>query len=294
MNNNHHLHRDTGQSKKALKLAILATSFILIVEVAGGIWTNSLALLSDAGHVFMDLLSFLISFAAIKLAEQPISDTHTFGWHRLEVFAALINGFTIFFIAFVILIHAFKRFFQPQAILGPEMLGIAIFGLVVNLFVLWRLYPHIGDDVNTRSAFVHAFGDAAASVAVIVGGFLVIMTGKHIFDPLTAMFIAVMIVFGVYKIFRDSIQILLEGVPVGLNQNTVVQSIEDIAGKNSIKDLHVWNICSHICALTVHLSLSDQKMPEQKHILEDIGTCLEKKFNIMHSTIQIESQLWKK
>lgn len=293
MTNNHHLHKDPAQSKKALKIAIVAISVILGIEVIGGIWTNSLALLSDAAHVFMDLISFVISFGAIKLAERPISDKRTFGWHRLEVFAALINGLTIFFIAFIILMHAFKRMAQPQSILGPEMLGIAIVGLVVNLFVLWKLYPFVGEDVNTRSAFLHAFGDAAASVAVVVGGFLVIVTGKHFIDPVTAMLIAAMIVFGVYKIFRDSIQILLEGVPFGLDQSAIVRTIEEISGKNSVQDIHVWNICSHICALTVHLVLLERNMSHQKNILEEIGTCLEKKFNIVHSTIQIESQLWR-
>jgi len=248
---NHHEHRDSSHSKKALKLAIGATAGILVIEVIGGIWTNSLALLSDAAHVFMDLLSFILSYTAILLAERPISDTRTFGWHRLEVFAAIVNGLTVFLIAFTIFWHALRRLVQPEEILSMEMLGIALFGLLVNLFVIWKLHPHLGEDVNVRSAFLHAVGDALASCAVV-----------------------------------------LEGVPKGLDRGIIIEEMESLCGKKSVRDLHIWNICSHICALSMHVTLPHEKMQEQKFILQKIDTILQKKFNIIHSTVQIESEKW--
>lgn len=289
---NHHEHKDVLKTKRALGLAIAATAAILGVEFAGGLWTNSLALLSDAAHVLMDLLSFALSLAALALAERPVSDDRTFGWHRLEVFAALANALTVFAIAGSVLVHAVERLAAPEAILGPEMLAIATLGLGVNLFVIWRLHPHSGGDVNIRGALLHALGDALASVAVVGGGILVMITGKPVFDPAAAILVAAVIVFGAGRIFWDAFHILMEGMPRGLDRRRVAGSIEAIAGPGSIRDLHVWNICSHICALSVRLVLPDGKMSGQRRVLEDVSAALEKDFNIVHTTIQIESDLW--
>lgn len=289
---NHHEHKESSHSKKALKLAIGATAGILVIELIGGIWTNSLALLSDAAHVFMDLLSFILSYTAILLAERPISDTRTFGWHRLEVFAAIINGLTVFFIAFAIFWHALKRLVQPEEILSAEMLGIALFGLLVNLFVIWKLHPHLGEDVNVRSAFLHALGDALASCAVVLSGGIILVTKNFVVDPIAAILVSLIIVVGAIRIFKDSVHILLEGVPRGIERGAIIEELELLCGKNSISDLHVWNICSHICALSMHVRIPEEKMAEQKFILQKIDTILQKKFNIIHSTIQIESAKW--
>ena len=289
---NHHEHRETLLSKKALRLSIAAISGIFVIEILGGIWTNSLALLSDAAHVFVDLLSLVLSLLAILMAERPISDSRTFGWHRMEVFAALVNGATVCLIGILIGIGAFKRIANPQAILTAPMLAIACFGLAVNLFVIWKLRPHIGLDLNVKSAFVHAFGDAAASVAVVAGGTLVLLTSKPVIDPIAAVLVALIIMSNSYWILRDSIHILLEGAPRGLERRLIVNSIEEIAGSRTIKDFHIWNLCSHISALSVHLILPESRMAEQKIILENINMSLEKKFNIVHTTIQIESDTW--
>ena len=289
---NHHEHRDSSHSKKALKLAIGATAGILVIEVIGGIWTNSLALLSDAAHVFMDLLSFILSYTAILLAERPISDTRTLGWHRLEFFAAIVNGLTVFLIAFTIFWHALRRLVQPEEILSMEMLGIALFGLLVNLFVIWKLHPHLGEDVNVRSAFLHAVGDALASCAVVLSGGIILATKNNVVDPIAAIFVSVIIVFSAFRIFKDSVHILLEGVPKGLDRGIIIEEMESLCGKKSVRDLHIWNICSHICALSMHVTLPHEKMQEQKFILQKIDTILQKKFNIIHSTVQIESEKW--
>ncbi|MBI2915349.1 MAG: cation transporter [Elusimicrobia bacterium] len=289
---NHHEHPSLNHSKTALKVAIYATAAIFVVELTGGIWTHSLALLSDTAHVFMDLLSFVLSLMAILLAERPVSDTRTFGLHRLEVFAAMTNGITIILMAALIFFHACARLLNPVPILSAEMLVIALIGLIVNLIVIWRLHPHLGKDVNMKSAYLHALGDAAASVAVVGGGILVFWTGNQRIDPMAAILISVIIVVSAFKILRDSFHILMEGAPKGLDRKTIVQSIEEIAGAESVKDLHIWNICSHLCALSLHLKVADPQMVRQKQLLETINLQLQQKFSIIHTTIQIESNQW--
>lgn len=290
----HHEHKTGAHTKSVLLLAAGVSSTVFIVELLGGFWTHSLALLSDSTHNFMDMISFILSFFAILLAERPISDTRTFGWHRLEVFAALINSLTVSFIACAIFIQAFKRLANPTEILGQEMLSIACFGLIANLFVIWKLHPHVGMDVNIRSAFLHAFGDAVSSLAVVSGGALVLITKNHAIDPIAASAVAFIILLSAGVVLKDSFHILLEGAPKGLERNLILKSIEEIVGNESVKDLHIWNLCSHICALSVHLILPETRMNQQKNILEEINLNLEKKFNIVHTTIQIESEQWMK
>ena len=288
-----HEHQDTHNSKDALKIAILATGFIFVLEFAGAWWTNSLALLSDSVHVMMDLLSFILTLSAIHLAERPISDSRTFGWHRLEVFAAMVNGMTVSFAVVFIVFQALKRIAHPQAVLTFSMLEIAGLGLLANLFVVWKLSPFHKKDLNVKSAFLHAAGDAVASVAVIFGGLFIWWTKNPVADPVAAIAVAAIVFAGAFGIFRDGIHILLEGAPRGVETNLVVQLIEEVSGEDSVKDLHIWNLCSHICALSVHIRLPESRMSQQKKILEEINLSLERKFNIVHTTVQIESEHWR-
>lgn len=291
---NPHEHSDGRQSKSALFLALCICVVIFVVEVGGGFWTHSLSLLSDAVHVFMDAFSFLLSLSALYIAEHSISDRRTFGWHRLEVFAALINALTVVGVAFFIFFKAVQRFRDPQPVLGPEMLVIAVIGLIANLYVIWKLHKHSQKDLNIRSAFMHAVGDAAASVAVVAGGIIVSVSGIYMIDSAVAILVSIIILVYAYKIFGESVHILLEGVPLGLVRQEVIGSIEEISGKGSVRDLHIWNVCSHICALSLHLLLEDAKMSQQKELIGKINGHLEKKFNITHTTIQIEFEAWQK
>jgi cobalt-zinc-cadmium efflux system protein len=289
MNSPHsHYHKDVSTSKKPLGLALSATLIIFLVEAAGALWSNSLSLLADSAHVLMDALSFGLTYLAIVLAEKPTSNSRTFGLHRLEVFAALLNGLTVFITAGVITVSAFRRLHQPQQILTLPMLSIAVLGLAVNLFVIWKLHPILGEDVNVKSAFLHALGDALASVAVVVGGIIIYFTGAWAVDSLMAILVAGVIFFGVYGLFRDSIQILLEGAPKGLEKDKLIAAVEEISGLGSAQDLHIWSICSHIRSLSLHISLPETRIKDQTKILREINLSLEKKFNIVHTTIQID------
>jgi len=292
LHGHNHEHKNVGHSKGALKLAIYAIAMTLVAELAGAFWTNSLALFSDVAHVLGDLFSLLFSYFAIVLAQRPRTDTRTFGWHRIEVFAALGNALTVFVMAFFIFFHAIKRVTHPQEILSFEMLVIALIGLAANLFVIWKLHPHLREDINIKSAYIHALGDTLASIAVVISGLIILMTKQKIADPIAAILVSIIIVVSAYKIARDSIQILLEGVPSSLNHNFLIKSIEKISGNQTVSDLHVWNICSHLCALSVHIVLPEKEMARQKEILENVNASLENDFDILHSTIQIESESW--
>ena len=204
--------------------------------------------------------------------------------------AAILNAFTVIAMAVMIFVHAIHRFSAPEEILSRPMLAIALVGLIVNLIVVWKLHPHSTDDLNVRSAFLHAVGDSAASVAVVVSGAWIWLTGQHIADAVTAITISVLILFSAFSIFRDAIHILLEGAPKGITRAKAVHAIEQITGTDTVVDLHIWNLCSNICALTVHIVLPDRQMPAQQDILEKIRLRLQTEFKIIHSTIQIESK----
>ncbi len=173
------------------------------------------------------------------------------------------------------------------------MLGIAVLGFIVNIGVVLMLRPHSHKDINVRSALWHSLGDAAASVAVIGGGLLTLATGSKWADPVAAIVVALIILAGAYRIFSDSVHILLEGAPRGIRSERIVEAVEAIAGSGSVRDLHVWNLCSHICVLSLHIRVGAGRMADQQEILEKVTGTLKDKFNIDHPTIQIESENWK-
>jgi cobalt-zinc-cadmium efflux system protein len=224
--------------------AIGLTAVTLVGELIGGFWTNSLALLSDAAHVFMDLFALLLSLLAIQLSGRPASDRRTYGWHRAEILASLMNGLTLLLIAFGILQEAWDRLLNPQPVKSAEMFVIASLGLVMNLIAASRLHGHSHDDLNVRSAFLHVIGDAIASVGVILGGVVMLYTGWFVVDALISDVIAIIIGWGSIRLLREAGHILLEGVPPGVELNRVIEKIRAVAGVNDVHHLHCWAICS--------------------------------------------------
>lgn len=270
------------------KYAIALTTLTLVAEVAGGIWTNSLALLSDAAHVFLDLFALVLSLAAIRLSSYPASDTRTFGWHRTEVFASFINGLTVFLMALGIFYEAWERLLQPQAVKSIPMLAIATVGLVMNLISASALHSHSHDDLNVHSAFLHVIGDAAASVGVIIGGLIIHFTDWYILDALISIGIGCVIFWGSWRVIRESAHILLEGVPRGLSTREVVDAISGVEGVNRVHHLNIWTICSHILALSAHVDLKPEHKPRQAEVLRQIEELLFERFHISHTTLQAE------
>lgn len=272
-------------------IAIVLTAVTLLVEVAGGVWTGSLALLSDAAHVFLDLFALVLSLAAIRLSAYPASDTRTYGWHRTEVFASLINGSTVFMMAIGIFYESWQRFQHPHEIKSLPMLVIATIGLLLNLFSASALHAHSHDDLNVQSAFLHVIGDAAASVGVIVGGAIIYFTNWYVVDAIISAGIGVVIFWGSWRVVRDSAHILLEGVPRGMSTTTVADAIKNVAGVNDVHHLNLWAICSHIIAFSAHLDVTPEYRGKQSEVLRRIEELLFERFHISHTTLQVECTL---
>jgi cobalt-zinc-cadmium efflux system protein len=281
------LHLDKSIAGR-FKYAILLTTLTLVAEVAGGIWTNSLALLSDAAHVFLDLFALGLSLAAIKLAAYPASDTRTFGWHRVEVFASFINGTSVFIIALGIFYEAWGRLFKPEEVKSLPMFIIAVIGLCMNLAAASALHQHSHDDLNVRSAFLHVIGDAAASVGVIIGGLVIYFTRWYQLDAVISIGIGFIIFWGAWRVIRESAHILLEGAPRGMSINEVVGVIRTVEGVNDVHHLNIWTICSHILALSAHVDVKPEQKSNQVEVLRKIEELLLKRFHISHTTLQVE------
>jgi cobalt-zinc-cadmium efflux system protein len=273
---------------RRLIFAIVLTAITLVAEVIGGIWSNSLALMSDAGHVFLDLFALVLSLAAIKLAAQPPNEHHSYGWHRAEVLASLINGLTVFVMAVSILYEGSKRLLSPEDVQTMPMLVIAILGLVANLLAAKGLHGHSHDDLNVRSAFLHVLGDAAASVGVIAGAILMRYTGWYQADPIISIAIGLLILVGAWRVLREAVHILMEGVPRGLSVEQVAERMRSLDGVLEVHHLNLWAVCSHIFALSAHVEIDPAYDGQRSQLLQRIEHELQHDFHITHTTIQFD------
>jgi cobalt-zinc-cadmium efflux system protein len=273
------------QRRFVLSLGI--SGLIFIIEFAGGFWTGSLALLSDSAHVFLDFFALALSYIAMRVSTLPADDRHTYGWHRLEVFAGLANGITLFVITIAILYEAWQRIHAPIAVHSGEMLVIAVVGLIANLITAYLLKEHHQHDLNVHSAFLHVVGDALSSVGVIIGGMVMLFTGWVIIDPIISVLICIFLFVGSWRVLRSSLHILFEGTPEGITLSEVERAIAEIDGVRNVHDLHIWSICSGYPALSVHICVDFEGTTTER--LSVIKNLLQERFGIEHTTIQIES-----
>lgn len=276
--------------KRLLTLALAITASIAIIEVAGGIVSNSISLVSDAVHMFTDVMAIGLSLFAITVAARSHSGAMTFGYHRAEVLAALANGVALAAISIWVLYEAVLRVMSPRVIDAPVMLAAAGIGLAGNLVVMFLLKQHAGKSINVQSAFVHVVYDAVSSVAVIVTGLVALYTGITIVDPLVAFLIAGLVARSAYTIVRTSTHILLEGAPRELDMQQVVAALKQLDGVVDVHDLHVWTISTGMDALSGHVVVRDQMLSQSGRLIGDINRVLEERFNITHTTIQLESE----
>ena len=259
----------------------------MVVEVIGGLVTNSLALLSDAGHMLSDAVALGLSFFAMKLGEKKASQSKTFGYRRFEIIAASLNGLTLIIISLYIFYEAFQRFLNPPEVQSGGMLVISIIGLIVNIVAAWILMR--GDkeeNLNVRSAFLHVIGDMLGSVGAIVAAILMILFGWGIADPIASVIVAVLIIISGWRVTKDSFNILMEGTPEQFHLDEVKSSLLKIPNVKEVHDLHIWSITSGMPMLSCHLAiegagLHDSVLLEAQKILHD-------DFGIEHSTIQVE------
>ena len=283
----HNHTRDRLRGK--FKLAVGLTAAILIAEVIGGILTNSLALLSDAAHVFGDVFALSLSWIAIYLSTLPPTSKRTYGYHRAEVFAAFINGVSLIAIAGFIFYEAAHRLMAPEPVKSLQMLIVAIIGMLVNLGVALVFMKESHDNLNVKSAFLHVLSDALASAGVIVGGVIMYFTEWYIVDPILSFAIALAILLGAGRVTYEALHILLEGTPKNVDLEDLVANIEEIDFVVDVHDLHVWSICSDYSALSAHVWVDVQSIRAVQNALRSINNMLNEKFGIIHTTIQLES-----
>ena len=269
-------------------LALALTGLIFLVELIGGFWTHSLALLSDSAHVFMDAFALGLSYLAIRAAKLPADDKHTYGYHRMQVLAALTNGATLLLIAFEIMRQAWDRFQNPEAVQAGPMLVIAIIGLIVNLIVAFTLSKHDHDDLNTRAAFLHVLGDALASVGVIAVGVILLFVNWTWLDPLVSVLIGALILFSSGRVLKESVHILAEGMPEGMTATTIAEIMLKVPGVSQVHDLHVWTVAPGYIAMSAHVTVDDQPLSQTTEVLSTLKETLHESFEIQHTTIQFE------
>ena len=271
-----------------LAFAVALTFVVLVGEVLGGVWSHSLALLSDAAHVFTDFISLALSLGALLLATRPVSKDRTFGWHRAEVFAALVNGALLLLIAVGLLVEAYRRLLSPVAVRVEGMLIIAAAGLIANGLIALRLRGH-SHDLNVHSAYLHVLADLGGSVGVVVAALIMLPTGWYIVDPILSAVIALAVLFGSIRLLRDTGHILLEGVPREVDLEAVAEAVRTVPLVQGIHDLHIWTICSNLLALSVHVTVGDCPGADRDEVVVEINHRLGEQFGISETTVQVES-----
>jgi cobalt-zinc-cadmium efflux system protein len=271
-----------------LKFGILFTSLILVVELVGGFLSQSLALLSDAGHVFADIIALSLSWYGVRQAERPASSRMTFGYHRVGVIVALFNAVSIFAIAVIIFIEAYRRWQQPPEVNSPIMLAAALVGLSVNIFIAFWLRKEQRSNLNVRSAFWHVLGDALASIGVIVGAVIIMLTGWFIVDPIISVLIGFIIAFAAWRILKEGLKVLLEAVPQEIDVDRMALDLQKIPGVKGVHDIHVWSVSPELHAMSCHVLVEDIQMSQATGIRQQVEKVLRQQFDIEHSALQME------
>jgi cobalt-zinc-cadmium efflux system protein len=288
--NHSHNHFDEGRAgnKRGLMIALTITTSVMVLEFFGGLITNSLALLSDAGHMLSDAASLFLSLVAMWFATRPPSPEKSYGFYRFEILAALFNGITLFIIAGFIVWEAFGRFFAPPTVASGSMIIIAFIGLLANIVSAWFLIQKsdVKNNVNMRSAYLHVLGDALGSVGAILAGIVMLFFGWYVADPVISVVVALLILKSAWGVIWQSVHILLEGTPPSVNYDEVKAMLMQIEGVVNVHDLHIWTVTSGLEMLSGHILIEDEKSSQD--MLQQAIHIMKENFHLDHVTIQIE------
>ncbi len=290
MHGHNHGHSHADGSARALRYSLIATLIYVGVTAFAGIRAHSLALLSEAGHNLTDVLAMVLSWVALRIQSRPPSATKTFGYHRAGVLAAFINAVTLVAIAFYIFYEAGMRLYHPVEVHPKLMIWIAAAGVIMNGVIAWFLFRS-SRDVNIRSVVVHQVGDTLSTGAVIIGGWIILLTGHNWIDPVLSIGIGCLILWSSLGIIRETLNILLEGTPSSVSVEKIIEGIGGLHGVNDVHDVHVWSIGSETHALSCHIGIDDIPPSESENILRNVKDLLAARFHIHHTTIQFESSV---
>ncbi|MGB9612657.1 MAG: cation diffusion facilitator family transporter [Candidatus Margulisiibacteriota bacterium] len=277
-------------NKSSLFFSFLVIFSVFLVELIGGIVSNSLALLSDAGHMLTDTLALALALFATIFSERPATKEKTYGYYRLEILSALFNGSFLTLIALFIFYQAYQRFLHPVEIKSVIMLSVAAIGVLANILAAAILWNRSRENLNIRGAFLHILSDLLSSVGVVAGGLLIYFKGWYYVDPILGILIGILILRGAVLLIFEATNVLLESVPQGMKLEEIVQTIREIPGVKEIHDLHVWAITSGMNAISAHILIENTKVDRAAEILQEINETLKNKYAIVHSTFQTECE----
>jgi cobalt-zinc-cadmium efflux system protein len=282
------MHTHDLRTGAVLKISIFLMLALAAAEALAGFWTGSLALLSDAGHNFTDSVALLLTWFAFHWQAKPADEIKTYGYHRAGVLAAFVNGLALVVLALVIVYEAYHRFVNPLPLDTGWMMIVAGGGFLIDLGVSMALLRRSHGDVNLRTAFIHTAADAASTAAIVLGGFIIGVTGFIQIDAVLSLFIAGLILWSSVGIIRETLNILLEGLPRGIRLASVLSAMRSVPGVEEVHDVHVWSLGSSTHAMSAHVTIADIPPSESNEILRCINQMLDEKFHISHTTIQFE------
>lgn len=283
-----HSHTHGPTSSRVLAWSLAATSAFVVVELVSGIRAQSLALISDAGHNATDALALALAWFAVFMQSKPADESRTFGYHRAGVLAAFVNALTLIALSAWILYESWRRLFVPAVVNDTVMLVVAAGGLVLNGGIMLGIRRSGSSDINMRGAFVHMLGDLLGAAAIVVGALVIRASGWMQIDPLLSILISLLIVWTAWGITRESLNILLEGLPRGLELKQVIGAVREIDGVLDVHDLHIWSLGSNSHALSCHVLIADMPPSQSDHILHEVKHVLSDRFHVHHTTVQFE------
>lgn len=281
-----HGHSHAPRNRRLLLITLILVAGYMFAELIGGWLANSLALLADAGHMFSDVVALALSFFAMWIADRPSPPHRTFGYHRAEILAAMINGALLIAVSIYIVVEAIQRLSNPELVHGHMMMSVAIGGLLVNLACLGILHRDRDSNLNMRGAWLHVLSDALGSVGAIVAGISVAWFGWHWADPVASAVIAVLIVYASWRLLLEAVSVLMESAPRGIDVEKVNSAMAMVPGVTGIHDLHIWTITSGMESLSAHVVIADETAHAE--VLRSLGNILHEQFGIDHTTIQLE------
>lgn len=287
--NHSHDHKHNA-NKKALSISFVLIAGFMFVEFIGGYLTNSLALISDAGHMLSDAVALGLSLSALIFGAKAATSSKTYGYKRFEILAALLNGIVLVLLSIFIFKEAIDRLSSPPQVIGQGMMIISTIGLIINIIVAYILHSKgsTEDNLNVKSAFLHVIGDLLGSVGAIIAAILIMLFGWYIADPIASMIVSVLVLYSGWKVLKDSVNILMEAKPSNIDTQDVINFLRSIDDVESVHDLHIWMITSDFAVMTVHLKVKKEANRDQ--ILEKAKQYITEKFGIQHVTIQIEGK----
>jgi len=278
----------TSLTGRRLLLSVVITVAFVIGEAAAGYFSNSLALMSDAGHNFADALALILSWYGLWIARRPSSEKHSYGYHRVGILTALVNAVALVVIALLVFWEAITRLRQPEPVQSKPMIIVALIAILLNTVISLWLRKAAKEDLNVRSAYLHMVGDAVSAVGVVIAGVIVAFTGASIADPVVSILIGLLILWSSWGILKESVNVLLEGIPKGMDMWSVEQTINKVHGVLAVHDLHVWTVGSGMICCSCHITVEEQSVRSGENVLRAVTRTLEHDFGIAHTTIQIE------